>query len=63
MKVIWTGDKRYSSEKLPVSVKLEWGNTTFNLLGIIFSVNLDDIPESNTSVTLFQYQIMVLQSN
>ena len=42
--VIWIGDKRHSPEKLPVSFKLEWGTTTFNLLGIFFSVN---IPELN----------------
>ena len=42
--VIWIGDKKHSSEILPVSFKLEWGTTTFNLLGILFSVN---IPELN----------------
>ena len=42
-KVIWIGDKRHSTDKLPVSYRLEWGTTTFNLLGILFSVNLDDI--------------------
>ena len=46
-KVIWIGDKRHSTDKLPVSYRLEWGTTTFNLLGILFSVNLDDIPILN----------------
>ena len=46
-KVIWIGDKRHSTDKLPVSYRLEWGTTTFNLLGIPFSVNLDDIPVLN----------------
>ena len=30
-----------------MSYRLEWGTTTFNLLGILFSVNLDDIPVLN----------------
>ena len=28
-KVIWIGRKKFLKEKLPVSVKLEWGNTDF----------------------------------
>ena len=46
-KGIWIGGKRHSSEKLPVSFKISWGTATFNLLGILFSVNPDDIPELN----------------
>ena len=30
-----------------MSYRLEWRTTTFNLLGILFSVNLDDIPVLN----------------
>ena len=37
-KVIWSGRKKYSKDKLKVSVKLDWGTTQFKLLGIIFSV-------------------------
>ena len=47
MKVIWIGDKRHSTEKLPVRYKLEWGTKTFNFLGVQFSVNLNDIPDLN----------------
>ena len=46
-KVIWIGDKKHSSEKLPVSYKLEWGTDRFNLLGVLFSVDLEDIPALN----------------
>ena len=46
-KVIWIGDKRHSSEKLPIRYKLEWGTTVFNLLGVQFSVNLNDMPDLN----------------
>ena len=31
-KVIWIGRKRYSKDKLKVSVNLDWGNTDFTLL-------------------------------
>ena len=48
-KVIWIGDKKHSSEKLPVSHKLEWGTDRFNLLGVLFSVSLDEIPTLNYS--------------
>ena len=48
-KLIWIGRKKYSKEKINISAKLQWGTTTFNLLGIIFSVNLDDMPSLNYS--------------
>ena len=51
-KVIWIGDKKHSSEKLPVSYKLEWGTDRFNLLGVLFSVDLEDIPALNYSLYL-----------
>ena len=47
--VIWTGDKKHISKKLPVSHKLERGTDRFNLLGVLFSVNLDEIPALNYS--------------
>ena len=45
--VIWTGDNRHTSEKLPVSCQLEWATCAFNLLEIIVSVNPYDLPELN----------------
>ena len=51
-KVIWIGDKKHSSEKLPVSYKLEWGTDRFNLLGVLFSVDLEDIPALTYSLYL-----------
>ena len=35
-KVIWIGRKKFSKDKLNVSVDLEWGCTDFTLLGIEF---------------------------
>ena len=58
-KLIWIGRKRYSREKLDTSSKLQWGSTTFNLLGIIFSVNLDDMPSLNYSVALEKSKILI----
>ena len=37
-KVIWIGRKKYSKDKLQVSVNLDWGTTHFNLLGIVFQL-------------------------
>ena len=51
-KVIWIGRKKYSKDKLQVSVDLEWGKTHFNLLGIIFSVDLNEMITLNYSKAL-----------
>ena len=51
-KVIWIGRKKYSKDKLQVSVDLEWGTTHFNLLGIIFSVDLNEMITLNYSKAL-----------
>ena len=45
--IVWIGKKRQCKDKLDVSKELVWGNETFNLLGINFSVNLDDIKKLN----------------
>ena len=46
-KVIWIGRKRYSKDKLVTSPMLEWGNTEFDLLGLKFSINLDNMIKIN----------------
>lgn len=47
-KVIWIGSKKFSSEVFHRDKwKLEWGVTNFKLLGINFSVNLDQITDQN----------------
>ena len=51
-KVIWIGRKKYSKDKLKVSVKLDWGTTQFKLLGIIFSVDLQEMIALNYSKAL-----------
>ena len=46
-KLVWLGRKKHSLDKLETKETLSWGTTDFNLLGINFSVNLNDIPELN----------------
>ena len=46
-KLVWLGRKRYSRDKLETKERLAWGTTNFNLLGLHFSVELNDIPNLN----------------
>ena len=51
-KIIWIGQKKNSKDKLEVSVKLDWGDTEFTLLGLNFSVDLSKMLELNYSKTI-----------
>ena len=51
-KLVWIGKRKHSRDKLNVSSKLEWGATSFKLLGITFSVNLNEIPSLNYPTAL-----------
>ena len=55
-KVIWIGRKRFSKEKLNVKENLNWGNIDFNLLGIEFTTNLNEIPSKNYAKALNNIQ-------
>ena len=46
-KLIWIGKKRFARDKIDTVESLNWGQTRFDLLGITFSVNLDEIPIIN----------------
>ena len=47
-KVIWIGRKKFSKDVFHhTRWKLQWGTTQFNLLCIVFSVNLENIVELN----------------
>ena len=48
-KLIWIGKKRNSNEKNEVGKPLTWGEATFNLLGVNFSVNLNEMILINVS--------------
>ena len=58
-KVIWIGRKRYSKDKVKVSVNLDWGDTEFTLLGLKFSVNLSHMPEINYPAALEKMKIVI----
>ena len=45
-KLVWIGKKRYSKDKIHVDKDLVWANH-FSLLGINFSVDLDEMPDLN----------------
>ena len=51
-KVIWIGRKKFSKDKLNITIDLEWGCTNFTLLGIEFSTNLSIITERNYTKAL-----------
>ena len=47
-KIVWIGSKKFSDQVFHHSRwKLEWGATTFDLLGIKFSVNLEEMDDIN----------------
>ena len=61
-KIVWIGSKKFSNEVFHhPRWKLEWGTTTFNLLGIMFSVNLDEIIELNYNIHLPKIKACIKQ--
>ena len=46
-KIIWIGRKRFSKEKLKVSVDMEWGASQFTMLGLDFFTNLNKNQNQN----------------
>ena len=46
-RIIWKGRKKYSKDKLNINHDVVWGETTFDLLGIKFNVNLKDMIDMN----------------
>ena len=46
-KLIWVGLKRICKEKLQIPVKLDWDITEFDILRIIFSMDLNKISTLN----------------
>ena len=46
-KVIWIGKKKFCKEKLDYGKSLNWDSSNFSLLGIIFDLNLSNIPQIN----------------
>ena len=46
-KVIWIGKKKFCKEKLDYGKSLNWDSSNFSLFGIIFDLNLSNIPQIN----------------
>ena len=46
-KLIWIGKNRNSKDEIDVGKPLTWGETTFNLLGVNFSVSLNEMIHIN----------------
>ena len=46
-KVVWIGRKKLCKEKLDVGIKLDWNCIKFDLLGITFHVNLNEMVSIN----------------
>ena len=52
-KIVWIGSKKFSDQVFHhTRWKLVWGSTTFNLLGINFSVNLSEIEDINFGIQI-----------
>lgn len=61
-KMVWIGSKKFSKETFHHSIwKLDWNNTNFDLLGIKFSVNLDDMINLNYNVKLDDIKKLIKQ--
>jgi exonuclease III len=61
-KIIWIGSKKYSKDVFHhPKWKLEWGTETFSLLGVHFSVNIDQIIQANFEPKLMEMEKMIKQ--
>ena len=62
-KIIWIGRKRFSREKLKVSVNMEWGASQFTMLGLDFFTNLNEIPKRNYDKAILKMRTVVKKWN
>ena len=53
-KIIWIGRKKFCKDKLHTTHPLIWGESTFDLLGLSFTVNLKDMIKLNYSKYITQ---------
>ena len=57
--VIWIGSKKYSKNTMCSNYKLKWGGSTFNMLGIEYDVNLQNITRLNYDKKLVKIKALV----
>ena len=62
-KITWIGRKRFSREKLKVYVNMEWGASRFTMLGLDFSINLNEIPKRNYDKAILKMRTVVKKWN
>ena len=62
-KVIWIRRKKYSKDKLNTTIDLTWGNTKFQLLGLDFDVNLNDMTVNNFNKAITQCKNTLINWN
>lgn len=61
-KIIWIGSKIFSDQVYHhTRWKLDWGSTTFNLLGIQFSVDLKEIIDINFGLQIPKISALIEQ--
>jgi len=58
-KVIWIGRKKHSKDKLNVKPLLDWGDTSFDLLGLHFSVDLESMIALNYNPTMSKIKVLL----
>ena len=62
-KVVWIGKKKYSSDTIKTRWKLTWMQTQFEMLGIKFDVNLENIIKLNYENKLVEIQSVIKNWN
>ena len=51
--VVWIGSKKYSTSTIKTKWKLSWGAKKFKVLGIIFTIDLEQMIKENYATTTF----------
>ena len=62
-KLIWIGRKKNTIEELITDIPLKWGDTTFDLLGIHYNVELKKMIETNYNKCITQVQNIIKHWN
>ena len=62
-KLVWLGRKKASLDKLDTTISLDWGVTEFNLLGLEYCINLNDMVEKNYAIAIGKIKKTIQQWN
>ena len=58
---IWIGSKRFCSEKLVNNTELVWGSKNFQVLGIEFDIDLDQMVKANYNKKIMSIENLLNQ--